>query len=83
VEAEKDLLDSPEAIQARAREAWVAYRAKDLQSGASAEDVQRLARERWQEYRRGQGADKSRTAQENQAEQGKELGHSKDDDQSL
>jgi cell division protein FtsB len=45
--ANEQLDDSPEAIQAWAREAWAAARAKDLQSGTSTEDIQRLARERW------------------------------------
>ena len=79
--AEEHLDDSPEAIQARAREAWAA-RAKDLQT-ASPEDIQRLARERWQRYRQGQAADPGRSAQEKQADQGSDLGHGKDDDQSL
>ena len=81
VEAEKGQGDSPEAIQARAREAWAAYRAKDLQSGASAEDIQRLARERWQEYRQGQHADRGGTGQDKSNTQAQDLG--KDDDQSL
>jgi Ti-type conjugative transfer relaxase TraA len=79
----EDLDNSPESIQARAREAWAVARAKDLQSGASAEDIQRLARERWQAYRQGQAADPGRSTQEKQSGQGKDLGHGKDDDHSL
>ena len=79
--AQEHLDDSPEAIQARAREAWAASRAKDLQSGASAEDIQRLARERWQEYRPGQHADRGGTGQDKSNTQAQDLG--KDDDQSL
>jgi Ti-type conjugative transfer relaxase TraA len=81
--AEEHLDNSPEAIQARAREAWAAARAKDLQSGASPEDIQRLARERWQEYRQGQDADRGGAAQDKSNTQGQDRGHGQDDDQSL
>jgi Ti-type conjugative transfer relaxase TraA len=76
--------NSPEAIQARAREAWAAARVKDLRAGASPEDVQRLARERWQEYRQRQQADRGGTDQEKPGAsktQDRSLG--KDDDHSL
>ncbi len=79
--AEKPLDNSPQAIQARAREAWAAMRAKE--GHASAEEVQRLARERWQEYRQGRGADQGGVGKEKSAGQGKERSHGKDDDQSL
>jgi len=82
VEAEKDLGDSPEAIQARAREAWAAFRAKDQQSAASPEDIQRLARERWQQYRQGQDADRG-GAGKDKSTQGQDRDHGQDDDQSL
>jgi Viral (Superfamily 1) RNA helicase len=82
--AEEQLDNSPEAIQARAREAWAAARAKDLQSGASPEDIQGLARKRWQDYRRGQAAGRGGSAQEKPgATKSLERGHGKDDDQSL
>ena len=82
--AEKQEDNSPEAIQARAREAWAVARAKDQQSGASPEDVQRLARERWQQYRQGQQADQGQGAQEKPgATRTQDLNHGKDDDQSL
>jgi Ti-type conjugative transfer relaxase TraA len=74
--------NSPEAIQARARDAWAAARAKDQQSGATPEEIQRLARERWQEFRQGTG--QGREGQEKPAatkSQDRSLG--KDDDQSL
>jgi Ti-type conjugative transfer relaxase TraA len=83
VEAEKDLDDSPEAIQARAREAWAAFRAKDLESGASPEEIQRLARERWLEYRQGQAADDGGEAQDKSNTLGQDRSHGKDDDQSM
>jgi Ti-type conjugative transfer relaxase TraA len=59
--AEEHLDNSPEAIQARAREAWAAARGKDLQ--ASPEDIQRLARDRWFEYQRSRGAEGERSQQ--------------------
>ena len=84
VEPERDLGDSPEAIQARAREAWAAFRARDQQSGASPEDIQRLARERWQEYRQGQDADRGGAGQDQSgATNAQDRSHGKDDDQSL
>ena len=78
--AEEHLDDSPESIQARAREAWAAARAKDLQNAASPEDVQRLARERWQKYRQGQGGDQAHQGQDKSAGQDKDRSHGKDDD---
>jgi Ti-type conjugative transfer relaxase TraA len=76
--------NSPEAIQTRAREAWAAARAKDMQAGASPEDVQRLARERWQEYRQGQQEDQGSSAQEKPAAtKTQDRSHGRDDDQSL
>ncbi len=77
--AEKGIDDSPEATQARAREAWAAARAKDLHSGVSPEDVQRLARERWQEYR--QDADRGSAGQDKSNTQERDSGQ--DDDYSL
>jgi Ti-type conjugative transfer relaxase TraA len=81
--AEEHLDNSPEAIQARAREAWAAARAKDLHSGASPEDIQRLARERWQEYRQGRGAAQEPSGQERPAAKSQDRSHDMDDDQSL
>jgi hypothetical protein len=75
--------NSPEAIQARAREAWAAYRAKDLQSGASPEDIQRLARERWQEYRQNQDADRGGQDKDKSRTQEQDRSQGKDDGQSL
>jgi hypothetical protein len=79
--AEEHADNPPDAIQARAREAWAAFRAKDLQSGASPEEIQRLARERWQEYRRGQGSESAGAGQDKSNTQGQD--HGKDDDQTL
>ena len=67
--------NSPAAIQARARDAWMAHRAKQGQS--SAEDLQSQARERWQAYRqgfeitpaRGEGAKSAAQAQDRSANQ--------------
>jgi Ti-type conjugative transfer relaxase TraA len=82
--AEEQGDNSPEAIQARAREAWAAARAKDPQTAASPEDIQRLARERWQQYRQRQQADPSQGAQEKPgATKTQDRSHGKDDDQSL
>jgi Ti-type conjugative transfer relaxase TraA len=81
--AEEHSENSPEAIQARAREAWAAARAKDLQSGASPEDIQRLARERWREYRQGQDADRTKAGQDKSKTQGQDRDHGQDDDQTL
>ena len=75
--------NSPEAIQARAREAWAAARAKDLQSAATPEEIQRLARERWQAYRHCRGADQEVEPQNKSAAQDQERNHGKDDGQSL
>jgi Ti-type conjugative transfer relaxase TraA len=83
VTAEEQLNNSPEAIQARAREAWAAARAKDPQSGASPEDIQRLARERWQEYRQGRGPAQEPSGQEGLAAKSQDRSHGQDDDQSL
>jgi hypothetical protein len=79
----EQLEDSPEAIQARAREAWAAARAKELQSAASPEEIQRLARERWQAYRQGLDADQGAELKEKSARQGQERNQGKDDGQSL
>ena len=81
--AENRLDNSPEAIQARAREAWAAARAKDLQSGASPEDIQRLARERWKEYQNGQRADPTGLGKEGSNTEHQDRGQGKDDGQSL
>jgi hypothetical protein len=82
--AEEHHDNSPQAIQARAREAWAAARAKDLQSGASPEDIQRLARERWQQYREGQQASQDQGAQEKPGTtKTQDRSHGKDEDQSL
>ena len=80
--AAEDLDNSPEAIQARAREAWAAARAKDLGAGSS-EEIQRLARERWQQYRQGQDLDRGGNdeGKSNTHEQDRSLGQ--DDDLSL
>jgi Ti-type conjugative transfer relaxase TraA len=76
--------NSPKSIQARAREAWAAARAKELQNAGSPEDIQRLARERWQQYRQGQGVDQGGSAEEKPgAAKGQARSHGKDDDQSL
>jgi hypothetical protein len=81
--AEEHSDNSPEAIQARAREAWAAARAKELQSGTSDEEIQRLARERWQEYRQGQDADRSRAGQDKSKTQGQDRDSGQDDDHGL
>jgi Ti-type conjugative transfer relaxase TraA len=78
-----DLDNSPEGLRARAREAWAAARAKDLQAGASPEDIQRLARERWQQYRQGQAADQGRTKEKPGATKSQDRSLDKDDEQSL
>ena len=81
--AEEHSDNSPEAIQARAREAWAAARAKDLQSGATPEEIQRVARERWQEYRQGQDADRGRaTGQDKSNTQSHDRSQGNDNDQS-
>jgi ATP-dependent exoDNAse (exonuclease V) alpha subunit len=81
--AAEDEDNSPEAIQARAREAWAAARAKDL-ANASPEEIQRLARERWQQYRQGQAANQGQGDQEKAgATKTQNRSHGKDDDQSL
>ena len=77
---DKPLDHSPEAIQARAREAWAAMRAKEGQP--SAEEIQRLARERWQEYRQGRGAEPGGVANEKSTAQEQDRGHGQDDGQS-
>jgi Ti-type conjugative transfer relaxase TraA len=83
VEGEKGLKDSPEAIQARAREAWAAFRAKDLQSGATPEEARRLARESWQQYRQRQGADQGEITRENPvASKSQDRSYGQDDDHS-
>jgi Ti-type conjugative transfer relaxase TraA len=81
--AEEHSDNSPEAIQARAREAWAAYRAKVLQSSASPEDIQRLGRERWHEYRQGEDADRGTAGQDKSKTRGQDRRHGQDDDQSL
>lgn len=82
--AEEQEDNSPDAIQARAREAWAAYRARDQQSGASPEEIQRLARERWQEYREAQQADRASLPHENSRDaNSQDRSQGKDDDQGL
>ncbi len=76
--AENSLDNSPQAIQARAREAWAQIRAK--QEHASPEEVQRLARERWKAYRQGQTAEPGAPAKDKSAEHTKERGYGQDDD---
>jgi hypothetical protein len=73
--------NSPEGIQRKAREAWAAARAKDLETNGTPEDVQRHARERWQEYRQGFDADGNGAGQEKPNERTKDRGH--DDDHGL
>jgi Ti-type conjugative transfer relaxase TraA len=76
--------NSPEGLQARARQAWAAARARDLQSAGNPEEIQRLARERWQQYRQGQAADQGQGDQEKAgATKTQDRSHGKDDDQSL
>jgi hypothetical protein len=73
--AEEHKDDSPESIQARAREAWAAARANDLQTTGSPEDIQRLARERGQEYRQGQTSQEKPTGQSQDRTLGKDDEH--------
>ncbi len=47
---------SPEELQRRAREAWLALRAKDPNARVSIEQQQRQARERWKAYQQSKGA---------------------------
>jgi hypothetical protein len=81
--AAEDLDNSPEGLQTRAREAWAAERAKDLENAGTPEEIQRLARERWQQYRQGKGVDQAPKGQDKSAGQGKDQSLGKDDDQSL
>ena len=81
--AARDLDNSPEALQARGREAWAAMRAKDSSSHTSPEDIQRLAREKWHQYRQDQMTGQGRTGPETSAGQSRDRGQGNDDDQSL
>jgi Ti-type conjugative transfer relaxase TraA len=81
VEDQED--NSPESIQARAREAWAAARAKDTQNAGTPEEIQRLARERWQQYRQGQQAEQGGAGQEKPTGHSQDRSSGKEDDQSL
>jgi Ti-type conjugative transfer relaxase TraA len=81
--SDEHLDDSPEGIQARAREAWAAARANDLQAGKSPEETQRLARERWQQFRQEQGKNSASGAQHEDMGHSNNRGMEKDEDQSL
>ena len=69
---------SPEAIQARARENWLALRAKE--GPASAADTQEAARERWLAYRQGLEKGQGRDSSEKSAAQSNDRSHGLDDD---
>ena len=72
--------NSPAAIQARSREAWMAQRAK--QDQASTQDVQAEARERWQAYRQGFEQTPGRSSSEQSSAKGQGRGRGQEDGQS-
>jgi Ti-type conjugative transfer relaxase TraA len=73
--------NSPGAVQRRAREAWLARRAREGQSRA--QDVQAQARERWQAYREAfeKTAGSEKSGKSGSKEQ--DRGHGRDDGHSL
>jgi len=73
---------SIEQIQRRARENWLALRAKDPTANQSVEEQQRLARERWREYQQSKGS-AGEASKEKTQERDKSADHGIDDDYGL
>ena len=78
-----DLDKSTESLQARGRAAWLAMRAKDLNSGASPEDIQLHAREKWKFYRQEQRFGQAQDTADQSAARSENQDQSLDDEQSL
>jgi hypothetical protein len=79
--SEAPLDNSPAAVQARAREAWMAHRAKT--GHASGPDIQAQARERWRAYREGFEQVPGRGMSDRASAKGQDRTRGQDDGQNL